>query len=118
MPKLKEPIELGNDYSKNGAAVPSDSSEGISLFLPDVSDLGKLPECGEITFRYERKSLNLSDDNLSAQLLLCAIVAIKAAPDAVEEKMPDTMDALFEEAQKSEARGDDDEVETGKGQSV
>lgn len=117
MPKLKDPVEL-SAKSNYAGAVPSDSDEGISLFLPDVSELGKLPESGEITFKYCRKSLNLSEDNLSAQLVLCSITAVKAAPDAVEEKLPDTMDALFEEAQKAEARGDDDEVETGEGESI
>lgn len=116
MPKFKQPIELGGDNSKVSGACAPEASEGISLYLPDISDLGKLPEAGEITFRYCRKSVTLNDDTLSAQLILESITALKADPDVVEEKA-DTMDALFAEATKAEAdRGDDNEVELGTGQ--
>lgn len=127
MPRLKEPIELGTNYDGykgNGlsAAVP-DSNPGLSLTLPDISALGNLPVSGEITFHYCRRNLNLSTDvegesDLSAQITLCKILAIKADPDAVEEKGADPVDKLFAEAQASEARGDDKEVETGEGQPV
>lgn len=122
MAKLKEPIELGNDedYKTAGLASAPAPSEGVSLYLPDIGDLGKLPACGEITFRYKRNSLTLGEEDLSAQLTLCAIVAVKeiASDDEDEAPKEDAVDKLFAEAQKSESRGDDDEVETGDGQAL
>lgn len=97
MSDLKKPVQLG--YGNSTASTPLD--EGIRVTLPDVSELEGLPECGTITFRYVRESLNLrttGETKLSAELRLCEITAVEAGPDC-EEEAGDPVDKLFAEVQ-------------------
>ncbi len=88
--------------------------EGLYLHLPDVSGLGALPECGEITFKYRRKKLSLvSEDEkrLSAELCLLEITDVEADENCPEEKTDDVVDALFKEANGGEEKDDSEEKE-------
>lgn len=119
MPKLKNPVELAPEYRKDSGSGltgrPESASEGVYVSLPDVAGLDSLPSSGEITFHYCRKTMTLGEEGkLSANLVLCRILAVKADPDADEEPMADAVDKLFEEAQKAEAeesKGEGDESE-------
>lgn len=100
MSHLKSPIILSSKYDHPGP-VGDQTSEGLRLSLPDISELEKLPASGTITFRYTREDLHLSkEDRLSASICLCELLAVE--PDAeAEEKKDDVVDKLFDEANQS-----------------
>lgn len=111
--RLKEPIELENDYNSPLGGM-KDAPEGILVRLPDVSELDDLPASGEITFHFCRRRVSLDDKEggesvLSADLTLCKILAVKPDPKSDlkeeddEESSNGMLDKLFSEAQDSEA---------------
>lgn len=110
-----KPITLSAPSYATPMSPEKEESPGIFLFLPDVSGLKSLPECGEITFKYERKKLSLTESDeggLSAELELCEILKVKAcAPEKGEDsdtKTEAVVDKLFAEAHKASKEESDD----------
>lgn len=109
--KLKEPIELCEEGPCSPMPQASDKATGIYVRLPDIAELGGLPLSGEITFCFERKSVSLDGaDDLSAQLMLTKITAVKADVSEDEDApKDDVVDKLFDEANAAETKEGDEE---------